>query len=122
VAVLAAADLAADGHRAGLGGALDPREIRPLFGTETALEPGRAALAGAATGGASGVTEGKLAVDIGLGLAGAIIRARSRMLGSSTVLTFVVTTTANLVPQALQIISTSARARLSSGYTEATKA
>jgi hypothetical protein len=34
VAVLAAADLAADGHRAGLGGALDEREVRPFFGTE----------------------------------------------------------------------------------------
>jgi hypothetical protein len=66
-----------------LGGTLDPREVRPLFGTETALEPGRAALAGAATGGAGGVTEGELAVDIGPGLAGAIIRTISRVLGSS---------------------------------------
>jgi hypothetical protein len=38
VAVLAPAGPAAGGHRARLGGALNEREISPLFGTETALE------------------------------------------------------------------------------------
>jgi hypothetical protein len=122
VAVLAAADLGADGHRARLGGALDERELRPFPGTETSLEPGRAALAGA------------LAPRL-------LVPAESRKVNSRSTLALGL-----LVPspgrgveilavpqswplwprppqaQALQIILASARARLSSEYTEATKA
>jgi hypothetical protein len=106
VAVLAAADLAADGHRASIRGAIDERYIRPFFGTDTALEPLLEAIYGATTAGAGGVREGELAVDIGLWLAGDIIRTRSSNLGSSTVLAFMATTAAGVADHFSECTST----------------
>jgi hypothetical protein len=96
VAVLATAGLVAGGHRARLGGALNERELSPLFGTETALEPACAPFAGVAVVGVGGVTEGEIAINISLGLASAIIRTRRGNLGGSTVTTFMAATTANV--------------------------
>jgi hypothetical protein len=72
------------------------RSTRPLFGTETALESACAPFVGVVVVGVGGVTEGELAIDIGLGLARAIIRTRSGNFGGSTATAFMAATTANV--------------------------